>query len=288
MGEYTLIVVLAALLLGLALGKAWERYKLRDGRWVDRRRLRDTPHYLLGLHLLTDGRADEAIEELRQATSLDAGAFEIQMILGNLYRHKGQAARAIAVHQSMLQRADLLIVVGRELEIGWLPPLIQQSRNARIQPGAAGYLDASLQARILDVPQGAVTRAMGDIHPSGNPHYWLDPENGKLIARSIATKLIERQPGDRSYLEQRYAAFAQRLDASVKGWLAAAAPANQPRASIPPLGVGRMNHARASQAAIAPAATPCAPRAASFSKFLMPSTCTRGGQFLHPVLRHAV
>jgi ABC-type Zn uptake system ZnuABC Zn-binding protein ZnuA len=125
----------------------------------------------------------------------------------------------------MLQRADLLIVVGRELEIGWLPPLIQQSRNARIQPGAAGYLDASLQARILDVPQGAVTRAMGDIHPSGNPHYWLDPENGKLIARSIATKLIERQPGDRSYLEQRYAAFAQRLDASVKGWLAAAAPA---------------------------------------------------------------
>jgi lipopolysaccharide biosynthesis regulator YciM len=74
---------------------------------VDRRRLRDTPHYLLGLHLLTDGRADEAIDELRQATSLDASAFEMQMILGNLYRHKGQVARAIAVHQSMLQRPDL-------------------------------------------------------------------------------------------------------------------------------------------------------------------------------------
>src|SRR5881409_1274526 len=67
-----------------------------------------------------------------------------------------------------LQRADLLVVVGRELEIGWLPPLIQQSRNARIQPGASGYLDASLQARILEMPQGQVTRAMGDVHPLGN------------------------------------------------------------------------------------------------------------------------
>src|SRR4051794_18277948 len=70
-----------------------------------------------------------------------------------------------------LKRADLLIVVGRELEIGWLPPLIQQSRNAKVQPGAAGYLDASQQARILDIPQGQITRAMGDVHPLGNPHY---------------------------------------------------------------------------------------------------------------------
>src|SRR6188768_584599 len=72
-----------------------------------------------------------------------------------------------------LQKADLLIVVGRELEIGWLPPLIQQSRNAKVQQGADGYLDASSQARILDIPQGQITRAMGDVHPQGNPHYWL-------------------------------------------------------------------------------------------------------------------
>ena len=72
-----------------------------------------------------------------------------------------------------LQRADLLVVVGRELEIGWLPPLIQQSRNGKIQPGAAGYLDASLTATILEIPTGQVTRAMGDVHPLGNPHYWL-------------------------------------------------------------------------------------------------------------------
>src|SRR5947207_10790538 len=84
-----------------------------------------------------------------------------------------------------LQKADLLIVVGRELEIGWLPPLLQQSRNGKIQPGAQGYLDASLTASILEIPTGQVTRAMGDVHPLGNPHYWPDPENGKRIAKGI-------------------------------------------------------------------------------------------------------
>src|SRR5262249_26768414 len=72
-----------------------------------------------------------------------------------------------------LRQADLLIVVGLQLEIGWLPPLINQSGNARIQVGAAGYLDASQFAEILEIPQGVVTRAMGDVHPLGNPHYWL-------------------------------------------------------------------------------------------------------------------
>src|SRR5688572_12427397 len=74
-----------------------------------------------------------------------------------------------------LNKADLLIAVGRELELGWLPPLITQSRNRRIHPGAAGYLDASLGARILEIPRGQITRAMGDVHPLGNPHYWTDP-----------------------------------------------------------------------------------------------------------------
>src|SRR5205085_11095981 len=96
-----------------------------------------------------------------------------------------------------LQRADLLIVVGRQLEIGWLPPLITQSRNSRIQPGAEGYLDASLQVEIMDLPTGQITRAMGDVHPLGNPHYWLDPENGKRIAKDIDDKLSELGPNDR-------------------------------------------------------------------------------------------
>ena len=123
-----------------------------------------------------------------------------------------------------LQRADLLVVVGRELEVGWLPPLVQQSRNAKVQPGAAGYLDASLQARILDIPQGQVTRAMGDVHPLGNPHYWLDPENGKVIARAVAGKLSELRPGDKGYFDQRLADFSRRVDEAEKGWLATLAP----------------------------------------------------------------
>jgi len=123
-----------------------------------------------------------------------------------------------------LQRADLLIVVGRELEIGWLPPLIQQSRNAKVQPGAGGYLDASGQVKILEIPQGQVTRAMGDVHPLGNPHYWLDPENGKGIARAISEKFSQLRPGDKAYFEQRLADFSNRLTEAEKRWLAAMAP----------------------------------------------------------------
>jgi lipopolysaccharide biosynthesis regulator YciM len=109
MSQYALLAVLIALLIGLVVGKAWERYKLRDGRWIDRRRLRETPHYMLGLNFLVDNQVDQAIEELTQATSTstDSDALEIQMILGNLYRQKGQVGRAINVHQALLQRADL-------------------------------------------------------------------------------------------------------------------------------------------------------------------------------------
>ncbi|MBI4264891.1 MAG: tetratricopeptide repeat protein [Acidobacteria bacterium] len=102
-----LLAVFVALLLGLVVGKAWERYKLRDGRWVDRRRLREMPHYMLGLNFLVDNQVDQAIEELTAAASTDTDALEIQMILGNLYREKGQVGRAITVHQALLQRPDL-------------------------------------------------------------------------------------------------------------------------------------------------------------------------------------
>jgi ABC-type Zn uptake system ZnuABC Zn-binding protein ZnuA len=123
-----------------------------------------------------------------------------------------------------LQRAQLLVVVGRDLEIGWLPPLLTQSRNARIQPGAAGYLDASLTARILEIPTGPMTRAMGDVHPLGNPHYWLDPQNGQRIARAIADRLAQIDPADREYFDRRLASFRGRLDDAEKRWLAALAP----------------------------------------------------------------
>ncbi len=123
-----------------------------------------------------------------------------------------------------LQKADVLICVGRELEIGWLPPLIQQSRNAKIQVGAAGYLDASLAATILEIPNGNITRAMGDVHPLGNPHYWMDPENGKRIAKEMASKFSELRAGDAAYFQQQLASFTTRIDAAEKRWLAQMAP----------------------------------------------------------------
>jgi zinc/manganese transport system substrate-binding protein len=123
-----------------------------------------------------------------------------------------------------LAKADLLVVVGRDLEIGWLPPLIQQSRNAKIQVGAAGYLDASLTAKILEIPTGQITRAMGDVHPQGNPHYHLDPGNGRRIAKAIADKLTEMSPGDAAYFAARYADFDRRLAGAEKRWDAAMAP----------------------------------------------------------------
>lgn len=123
-----------------------------------------------------------------------------------------------------LHAAQLLIVVGREMEVGWLPPLLQQSRNAKIQPGSPGHLDASLTVRILDIPQGQITRAMGDVHPFGNPHYWLDPGNGRRIAQAVQAKLSELQPADAAYFAQRFTDFDKRLAEAEKRWDAAMAP----------------------------------------------------------------
>src|SRR5207249_3830088 len=100
-----------------------------------------------------------------------------------------------------LSRADLLVVAGLELEIGYLPPLIDQSRNEKIHPGSPAYLDVSTGCDILQRPTQQVTRAMGDVHPYGNPHYWTDPDNGRIIARSIAAKLSEIDPANKATYE---------------------------------------------------------------------------------------
>ncbi|PYR76170.1 MAG: zinc ABC transporter substrate-binding protein [Acidobacteria bacterium] len=123
-----------------------------------------------------------------------------------------------------LNHADVLIVIGRDLEIGWLPPLITQSRNAKIQQGADGYLDASLKAKILELPTGQITRAMGDVHPLGNPHYWLDPENGRRIAQEIRDKLSQLDGANAPTYTQREADFERRLTDAEKRWTAQMAP----------------------------------------------------------------
>lgn len=102
-----LIFVITALLLGLAAGKAWERYKLNEGQWVDRRRVRQSPHFIVGLNYLVAGRVDLAVEELEEASKVDPGALELRLVLGNLYRERGQVGRAIQEHQGLLQRPRL-------------------------------------------------------------------------------------------------------------------------------------------------------------------------------------
>lgn len=106
-GNLTLLAVLLALLAGLATGKAWERYKLKDGRWIDRRRGRESPHYMLGLNFMVANQIDAAIEELTRAADAGGDPLEIRLILGNLYREKGQVGRAIQEHQALLQRPNL-------------------------------------------------------------------------------------------------------------------------------------------------------------------------------------
>ena len=117
-----------------------------------------------------------------------------------------------------LSRADLLIFVGLQLEIGWLPPLVTQSRNRRVQVGAPGYMDVSQYNQILDIPTGVITRAMGDVHPLGNPHYWLDPENGRRSARAIQARLAQLRPEDAAYFQQRFEDFSRRLAEAEKRW----------------------------------------------------------------------
>ncbi len=124
----------------------------------------------------------------------------------------------------LLKNADLLVVVGLELEIGWLPPLLDQSRNNNIRPGATGYLDVSQGVVILDRPTAAVNRSMGDVHPMGNPHYWLDPGNAIRIAIQMRNRLAQLRPADAAYFDQRLNAFRQRVVEADKRWTAQLAP----------------------------------------------------------------
>ena len=116
-------------------------------------------------------------------------------------------------------------MVGLQLEIGWLPPLITQSGNSKIQVAAAGYMDMSQYCQILEIPTTQVTRAMGDVHPLGNPHYWLDPENGRRIAKAFQNKFSPRCALRTAPIsQQRYADFDKRLTEAEKRWEAKMAP----------------------------------------------------------------
>jgi zinc/manganese transport system substrate-binding protein len=124
----------------------------------------------------------------------------------------------------VLNRADLVLRVGLDLEIGWLPPLTQGSRNERIQLGQPGDLDVSTLVDVLDVPQVKLSRAMGDIHPGGNPHYWLPPVNAVRIAKGIAERFKQLRPADAATFDANFQKFLAEVKARAPAWDALAKP----------------------------------------------------------------
>ncbi|MFT5681878.1 MAG: zinc/manganese transport system substrate-binding protein [Myxococcota bacterium] len=117
-----------------------------------------------------------------------------------------------------LSRADLLVAVGLDLEIGWLPVLQQGARNARIQVGSRGYLDCSQFVMRLEVPGADLSRAQGDVHPGGNPHYLVDPRAALAVASGIATRLVELDPKHAADYTAGLTAFQSDLLAAQVGW----------------------------------------------------------------------
>ena len=122
-----------------------------------------------------------------------------------------------------LRNADVWAFVGLDLEIGWMPLLLDGARNPKIRMGGSGYLDVSRAIPVIDVPSGNVDRSQGDVHPLGNPHYWLDPANGKRIAHLFAQKFTELDPQGASTYAKNEVAFNTRLDAAAQSWAPALA-----------------------------------------------------------------
>jgi len=116
-----------------------------------------------------------------------------------------------------IRNADLLIISGAQLEIGWMPPLLRQANNPAVQPGEPGFLDLSRFVTLIDVPT-SVSREHGDVHPEGNPHYYLDPENIPLLARAIKEKLSQLDSYNASYYEGRYNDFTTLWQQRVITW----------------------------------------------------------------------
>ncbi|TMH77133.1 MAG: zinc ABC transporter substrate-binding protein [Betaproteobacteria bacterium] len=128
--------------------------------------------------------------------------------------HKVEARPSLIAR---IRSADLLICSGSELEIGWLPLLLTQSGNARIQPGSAGYLEASQFVPKLEIPK-VVDRALGDVHPSGNPHVHLDPRNIAKVADVLTERLVQLDPANAEAYKARASVFLERWRAALSRW----------------------------------------------------------------------
>jgi lipopolysaccharide assembly protein B len=215
-GHVTLLAALVALLVGLAVGKAWERYKLQDGRWIDRRRARESPHYMLGLNFLVANQIDPAIDELSRAAQSAGNPLEIHLILGNLYREKGQVGRAIQEHQLLLQRPDLtrlehanvLLCLGLDYKRG-------------------GFVDRALEAFTevlrLDAENEYALSNLEKLYEE--QHQWADAYATRQRLAGRTGEVPGRHQGTLAFLENElgldalkrmdYAEAARRFDAAV-------------------------------------------------------------------------
>jgi zinc/manganese transport system substrate-binding protein len=183
---------------------------------------------LLAAALSIAGSADAAIRIL--ATTADWGALATE--LGGDKVDVYTATSALQdVHQvdakpSLVARArnaSLVVANGADLEVGWLPVLLQESGNPKVRPGTPGYFEASAQLKLLEVPT-AVDRSMGDVHPQGNPHVQLDPRNIAIVAKALTERLAKMDAANAAYYAARGADFQARWQKAMAGWEAAAAP----------------------------------------------------------------
>ena len=218
MGPLTTISILVALLVGLAAGKAWERYKLRDGRWIDRRRARESPHYMLGLNFLVADQIDPAIEELSKAAEAAGDALEIHLILGNLYREKGQVGRAIQEHQALLQRpnlrklehANVLLCLGLDYKQGGFVDRALEAFTEvlRLDPGNA-YALANLEKLYEEQHQ------WGEAYATRQKLAAAAPEQEKPRHQRVLA-FLEDALGEEASKRGDHAAAAARFDAAIE------------------------------------------------------------------------
>jgi zinc/manganese transport system substrate-binding protein len=182
--------------------------------------------------MLSASGAASAEEPLRVVTTIETFADLARRVGGDKVQvetlsHGYQDPHFVEAKPNLmvaLNRADLLVRVGLELEIGWLPPLVLGSRNEKLQPGQPGDLDCSVFIDLLDVPATKVDRSQGDIHPMGNPHYWLPPANAVRIAKGISERLAQLRPADRDYFAQHFQQFVTELKTHVPAWEAKTKP----------------------------------------------------------------
>jgi zinc/manganese transport system substrate-binding protein len=191
-------------------------------------RLQSIPLFSLALFAASVPSAQAALRVVTTTTDLAALAREVggdrvdvtALAAGNQDPHFVDAKPSYLVK---LQRADLFVQVGMDLELGWAPTLLTNARNPRIQPGGPGFVDASAGIARLQVP-AATDRSAGDIHAYGNPHYWLDPENGRIVARTLEAALERVDPSGAAAYRARLADFERRLDAALERWRRLAEP----------------------------------------------------------------